>query len=141
MWAVPLALVSSSAPPFKRDFEKGMTMALRKPPAAPRAPAHLADPTRAWWRSVVEKYELEDHHLRLLTLAAESWDRCEAARKAIGEHGLTYLDRFNSPHARPEIAIERDSKIAFARLLRELDLDVEPPPAASRPASLRSNRG
>ena len=29
--------------------------------------------------------------------------------------------------ARPEIAIERDSRIGFLRGLRELDLQVEPP--------------
>jgi phage terminase small subunit len=76
---------------------------------------------------VVGEYELEPHHVRLLTLAAESWDRCQQAREAIAEHGLTHDDRFGQPHARPEVGIERDSRIAFARLLRELALDIEGP--------------
>jgi phage terminase small subunit len=114
---------------------------LKRPPAAPRAPQHLEEPTRAWWRSVVTTYELGEHHLRLLTLAGEAWDRTQAARKAIGEHGLTYIDRFDAPHARPEVAIERDSRIAFARLLRELDLDIEPPAPSPRGPAIRSNRG
>ena len=43
------------------------------------------------------------------------------------------------PH--PAIAIERDSKIGFARLVRELDLDTEPPTSMrSAPVPLRSNR-
>ena len=106
----------------------------------PKAPAHLRNPTRRWFDQVLSVYELEQHHVRLLTLAAESWDRCEEAREALAEHGLTFVDRFDSPRARPEVAIERDSRIAFARLIRELDLDVEPPPSPRRPAMLRSNR-
>ena len=102
-----------------------------------RPPQHLALDTRKWWSSVVKDYRLEAHHIRLLTLAGEAWDRCNQARKAIDEHGLTFTDRFACPKARPEAAIERDSRIAFARLLRELDLDVEMSPEASRPPQLQ----
>ena len=101
-----------------------------------RPPQHLAADTRKWWSSAVKDYRLEAHHVRLLTLAGEAWDRCNQARKAIDEHGLTFTDRFGCPKARPEAAIERDSRIAFARLLREVDLDVEPPADARRPPQL-----
>jgi phage terminase small subunit len=89
---------------------------------------------------VTAQFEFEEHHLRLLALAGESWDRCCQAREALAEHGLTFTDRFGRPCARPEVAIERDSRTAFARLLRELDLDAEPPASARRPPGLRSNR-
>lgn len=105
-----------------------------------QAPKHLRLPTRKWWASVVAEYQLEDHHIRLLTLAAEAWDRSQEAREALERHGLTFVDRFDTPRARPEVAIERDSRIAFARLLRELDLDCETP-AEVRPPALKSNRG
>lgn len=104
----------------------------------PDPPAHLGDASRIWWRGVCENYALEPHHVRLLTLAAESWDRGEQARAALASAGLTYIDRFDQPHARPEVAIERDNRIAFARLVRELGLDLaepeapKPPPVASR---------
>jgi phage terminase small subunit len=81
---------------------------------------------------VVQTYELEPHHLKLLLAACEAWDRREEARKALRKHGLTYIDRFGQPRARPEVAIERDSRIAFARLLRELDLEGEPDPTRRR---------
>lgn len=100
------------------------------------APAHLKAPTRRWWQSVVEEYNLEPHHLRLLTLAAESWDRTQDARTVLEQEGLTFVDRFGQPKARPEVAIERDSRIAFARMLRELALDVEAPDEAARPAPI-----
>lgn len=91
-------------------------------------PQHLATPTRRWWSSVVADYHLEPHHIRLLTLAAEAWDVCTKAREALAEHGLTFTDRFGCPKPRPEVAIERDSRLGFARMLRELSLDdVEPP--------------
>jgi P27 family predicted phage terminase small subunit len=105
-----------------------------------RAPAHLKPATRAWWDSVVDDYELEPHHVRLLTLACEAWDRCQDARAVIDEHGLTFEDRFGQPKERPEVAIERDARIAFARLVRELDLDTEPPAERSRPPRLGKNR-
>jgi hypothetical protein len=64
----------------------------------------------------------------LLTAAAEAWDRCQEARVALAGVGTTYQDRFGQPKSRPEVAIERDSRIAFARLLRELALDGAPDP-------------
>jgi len=104
------------------------------------APPHLAPATALWWLDVHGQYALEPHHERLLTLAATAWDRAEQARAEIAKHGLTFVDRFDAPHARPEIAIERDSRTGFARLLRELDLDVDPPADTRRAPGLRSNR-
>ena len=105
-----------------------------------RPPKHLQAATRRWWQSVVEDYELEAHHVRLLTLAAEAWDRGQEAREALAKLGMTYQDRFEQPRARPEVAIERDARIAFARLTRELALDVNAPADDSRPPGIRGNR-
>jgi phage terminase small subunit len=92
----------------------------------PKPPRHLKLATRRWWLAVHEVFDLEDHHVRLLTLAGEAWDRALAAREAIDKYGITYTDRFGAPRVRPEVAVERDSRLAFARLVRELRLDVEP---------------
>jgi phage terminase small subunit len=127
--------------PVETRFWNDVLKTLRKPVAIPVAPAHLTPLTRAWWRQVHRDYTLEPHHSRLLTLAAEAWDRCEAARRALGEHGVVFTDRFGCPRARPEVAIERDSGLAFARLIRELDLDAAPPATPMRPPALVSNRG
>ena len=103
-------------------------------------PAHLEADTLKWWSSVLEEFDLEEHHIKLLTLACEAWDRCQLARKALKEHGMTFIDRLGTPRARPEIAIERDGAISFARLIRELDLDFDKTEDRSRPPALLSNR-
>ena len=106
--------------------------------AQPTPPKHLRPETAAWWKQVVPEYDLESHHLRLLTKACEAWDRSDEAREAIAKHGSVLKTDLVRP-ARPEIAIERDSRLAFARLVRELGIDVAQP-VESRPLSLRANR-
>ncbi len=110
-----------------------------RPDADPEPPEHLSDSSTAWFRAVVGGWELDEHHHRLLVLACESWDRCSQARALLAKHGLTYEDRFGAPRTRPEVAIERDSRLAFDRLVRSLDLDELPLPPADR-LSLRSRR-
>lgn len=78
--------------------------------------------------SVVTDYDLEPHHERVLTLAAEAWDRASEAREVLAAEGTYVTDRFGQRKAHPAVAVERDSRIGFARLLRELDLDGEPAP-------------
>jgi phage terminase small subunit len=104
-----------------------------------KPPAHLRPATARWWIAVQKDFDLEPHHVRLLTLAATAWDRADSAREVIQTEGAVFRDRFDQPKARPEVAIERDATIAFARLLRELDLDLDPPAAPGRPPVLRSN--
>src|SRR4051794_28688001 len=105
------------------------------------APSHLRPETRKWWSQICGEFVLESHHRRLLQLCAESWDAAQSAREAIQQHGQTYVDRFGAPRLRPEVNVARDATLAFARLLRELDLDIEPPSdIGTRPPGLVSNR-
>lgn len=109
-------------------------------PRKPSAPAHLAPETGAWFVSVMTDFALEQHHVRLLTLACEAFDRCTEARELLARDGLTISTTDGGMKAHPAIAIERDCRLAFARLVRELDLDVDPPSAGRRPPALASNR-
>ena len=125
----------------KRNRTTGSPLANASPAPVqtrfPDPPPHLRPETAAWWREVVKEFDLEPHHVRLLRLAAEAWDAGQAAREALAQHGSTFTDRFGQPRARPEIAIERDSRIGFARLLRELALDVAGPDGGeSRPPAI-----
>jgi P27 family predicted phage terminase small subunit len=103
----------------------------------PQAPKHLRPKTRKWWRGIAREYQLESHHLKLLTLLAESWDRIQQAREQVEVDGAYIKNRFGDMKAHPALALERQERVVFARLLRELDLDSEPPPEPPRPASLR----
>jgi P27 family predicted phage terminase small subunit len=99
-----------------------------KPPRIRPSPApdHLSPAMSAWWNSVVAAHDLDQHRLRLLEAACGAWDRMVQARQAVAEHGLTFEGK-DGPRPRPEVAIERDARIAFARLVRDLGLDPPKP--------------
>ena len=96
------------------------------------APEHLSSDMKTWWAQVHRDWEMDPHHRYLLQLACEAWDECQTARKAREENGLSYTDRFGQPKLRPEVQVEQNAAIRFARLVRELQLDrapdTSPPP-------------
>ena len=96
------------------------------------APDWLRPETAAWWLDVVSSYDLEAHHVRLLSLAAEAWDRSSEAREVIARDGIVITTQ-SGVRAHPAVSIERDARLAFARLLRELDLDGGAPLPDPRP--------
>jgi phage terminase small subunit len=101
-----------------------------------QAPAHLWPETQRWLLSVLDGYFLEEHHVRLLTLAGEAWERNVEARNRLAQEGLTVEGRSGlKPH--PCIAIERDAKAQFAALVKQLGLDDvgEPRTGPGRPPS------
>lgn len=93
-----------------------------------KAPRHLRPDTAKWWDLTLETYDLAEHHIKLLTLAAEALDRGIEAREAIAADGAYVPDRYGTIRAHPAVAVERDSRLAFARLVRELNLDEDPAP-------------
>lgn len=87
------------------------------------APKHLSKRMRALWAETVREYEMGAHHLELLRLALEAIDRCAQARDAIAADGAYLPGRYGGSRPHPALAVERDSRIAAARLFRELRLD------------------
>jgi hypothetical protein len=83
---------------------------------------HLTPASRAWLKAVRETFETDESALQLLLLAAHALDQTNAARAVLDREGVTYADRFGAPRTRPEVAIERDSRLAFLRILRQLGL-------------------
>ncbi|MDW9545597.1 hypothetical protein GOA55_26005 [Sinorhizobium meliloti] len=97
-----------------------------------KVPAHLRSETRRWIRQILTDFDLESYHFRVLVKTAEAWDRSEQAREILASDGLTVKDRYGTPKAHPCVAIERDSRTAFIRGIRELALDGVDAPEAPR---------
>jgi P27 family predicted phage terminase small subunit len=100
------------------------------------APKHLSKGSKDFYNKITKQYELEDHHLKILKLACESLDTIEKCRESISKTGLIYLDRYGKPKVNPAAKLEAENKILFARLIRELSLDIESPGAIGRPPGL-----
>lgn len=93
----------------------------------------LSKDTRQWYRQMVSTWAFESHHVRLLQLACEAWDRSVEAQKVIDKKGLTYIDRFGSPHPRPEVKVKENATAQFAQLIKQLGLDVDEAHPVGRP--------
>jgi len=98
-------------------------------------PRHLRAETKKWVKKILNTYELEEHHHKLLFLAAECWDRISEAQERIAKEGAYFTDRWDCPKSHPALADERNNRIVFARLLRELNLSEEGPD--NRPPGLK----
>jgi hypothetical protein len=77
-------------------------------------------------------YLIEDHMIQTVTAAAEAWDRKEMAREILKREGLTIPCR-DGAKCHPAIGIERDSRLAYLRAVRELCLSADDPDDSRSP--------
>ena len=97
-------------------------------PKIKRVPSHLESEGKKFWRQVLKDFDLRDaHHLKILENACQSLDRISEAQEQIKIDGAYFRDRFGQPREHPAHATERNNKTLFARLLRELSLDLNIP--------------
>ena len=89
----------------------------------PPAPSHLSETMTCFWNVAMSYLGLEGHQVKLPQRVAEAWDRGQAARKVLEERGIVFEDGFGQPRPRPEVKIEHDARLSFAKLMRELGLD------------------
>ena len=102
-------------------------------PRKPKPPSHLSAQSKKWFNAVVTGWAMEDTDLKLLTLAAENLDIAEEARKTLLTEGRYYVDSKGIQRAHPLVKAQKDAMILFARIVRDLKLDVVPPKATGRP--------
>lgn len=99
-----------------------------------RPPQHLSTESKRLWRSVLADYELERRHAAILCSDLGAMDRKRQAPALLDAEGLTVADRCGTARSHPAAVIERDSRIAFLRAMRELGLDLEAPPTSRAPS-------
>ena len=92
--------------------------------------------SRNFYKHISGSWELEQHHLVLLENACHCLDRILSDRKILNEEKRFFVDRYEQPREHPAAISERQNKILFSRILRELNLDAEIT-ETPRPPSLR----
>jgi hypothetical protein len=85
-------------------------------------PRHLSARAAELWQQTIQSYALEPTELALLRLALEALDRAEQARLILADEGIVSTGRYGQKLAHPAVSIERDSRLAAARLLKQLAL-------------------
>ena len=102
-------------------------------------PKGLSGKAAAFWKTVLQDFELEPFHFAVLEQACRSLARAEEARAKVDAEGQVYVDQKSGrlfPH--PSTIIEERSRAAFVRCVRELGLDLDqseparPPTRAGR---------
>ena len=91
-----------------------------------KPPKELEASGRKFWRQVTGDFDLtEFHHKELLFQASCCLDRIETAREAVEKDGKAFIsDRFGQLREHPALKVEKENRILFSRLLRELGLDT-----------------
>jgi phage terminase small subunit len=94
----------------------------------PEAPDHLSEASKGIWSDTLDEFELSSTELAIFRLALEALDRCDLARLELAVSGLVIKDRYGGPRVNPWTVVERDSRLAAARLLKQLGLEAPEPP-------------
>lgn len=99
-----------------------------------RPPTYLLKEGRQFWSKTLKEFDLvEAHDLERLEHACHCLDRLAEARAEVDKEGPYFVDRFGQPKEHPSLKVERDNKVLFIRIIRELRLDLDQPEEHPRP--------
>ncbi len=87
----------------------------------PRRPTGLKGPGTAFWRSIVDSFDLESHENALLIEACRTVDALAELDAAIQRDGAV-LGTEDAPRVHPAVIESRLQRVALARLLDALKL-------------------
>lgn len=109
-------------------------------PAAAAVPMDLDERGAAFWRSVVDVYELSEAESALLLECCRLLDETELLAAAVRAEGVTVEGSAGQPRAHPALAELRQLRIALSRLLAQLDLETEDGSSLPSLATLKARR-
>jgi P27 family predicted phage terminase small subunit len=96
------------------------------PDTAAVATEHLSAWSKRWVAGILGDAgeTATDTDRKLLVLAAEAADTAATARRLVRREGIVFTDRLSNIRAHPAVAIEREARAAFSRIVAQLGLDV-----------------
>jgi len=102
-------------------------------PKLPRPPKALGKRGKAYWKTVCERFDLDQTDLELLAVACSLLDQQDEAQQAIRRDGAFIEDRFGKPKEHPAAATERAAVAGFVKCVRELGLTADVPEESRGP--------
>jgi len=94
----------------------------------------LSPEARKLKKKLESDFDVSDESAQLTMHAAfEAFDRMRDSQRILRKEGLVSKDRFGQTRAHPLLAVERDSRNAYLRALKSLNLDVIQPGPIGRP--------
>lgn len=92
----------------------------------PTAPRDLKHAGKAYWKAVTREFQLDDAQLITLSEACRCLDLAWDADAVVRRDGLTVEAKGGRLHPHPCIGTARDCRSVFIRLVKSLNLDLEP---------------
>ena len=93
----------------------------------PKPPKHLKAGGKAWWKAAHAEFSFSPAELAIVRMICEAIDRGDQAREVLDREGLTIEGREGGLRPHPCVAIERDARTTFGRLLQRLNLPRDTP--------------
>jgi hypothetical protein len=97
---------------------------LEKRGDSPRPPRGLKRSSAALWRRIVDACLLSDAELEVLHGALVMLERAEDAAQVLKTEGMTIVDRYGTPKLHPACDLERQSRVAAARMFAQLNVKM-----------------
>lgn len=88
----------------------------------------LSAEAQNWLSYLSVRFDLEPHEAMLAQQAAQTWDEIVAAKKLVAKHGLVVHTDRGGLKSNPAVAVLKDARLLFARLVKQLDVGVALPP-------------
>lgn len=106
-----------------------------------RIPTYLTRRGQRWIKNVMEEFDFTKSEFELVISAASAMDRAEWARRRIKRLGGIYTNRYCHPTPRPELAVEKDSRLVFLQICKALKISQEGEDDEEKKAKTRRMRG